>query len=164
MAADPPRPDVVLPLANGGNVRHVIGQRAEPFLLHATTSRRYTAELHRHVPHRDQCIACRFPETGEPVFECSTAPEPDPGDTGASEDAALPFLSATASLVLASALAQLPGPVMEANANHWVIHLELGSRVVQAVPYKCRSDCQSTPSRDVLQRVNNGRRWNGIGT
>ena len=67
------RPDLILPLANGEGVRHAIGQRAEPILLHASTSRDMTAELHRHIPGRDQCISCRFPSQGVPEFECSTA-------------------------------------------------------------------------------------------
>lgn len=55
------RPDLVLPLANERNVRHSIACRGEPLLVHATTSTMWEAQLHRHIPDRDDCISCRMP-------------------------------------------------------------------------------------------------------
>jgi hypothetical protein len=100
------RHDLVLPLANGHGVRAAIAARGEPILLHATTSPQWTAELHRHIPGRDDCPACRMPNADGPQFACSTGP-PDPTSSD-SGDAALPFLSATAGLMLAISLLELP--------------------------------------------------------
>jgi hypothetical protein len=160
MATKPSRPDLIITLANGAGVRHVIGQRSEPILLHASTSREYTAELHRHRPGVDQCITCRFPDPGEPVFECSTAPEPVSDDTEDSSDAALPFLSATAGLMLAAALIQLPdGPLLTGHANHWRVHLEPTTRVVQAAHWNCADSCVSVHPPELRAVINAGRRW-----
>jgi len=60
------RPDLVLPLANGQYVRHAIASRGEPLLVHATTSTMWEAQLHRHIPDRDDCITCRMPNAGGP--------------------------------------------------------------------------------------------------
>jgi hypothetical protein len=106
------RPDLLLPLANGRNVRSTIAGRGFPLVVHATTSINWTAELHRHVASRDDCLACRLPGS-LPEFACSTGPAL-PGTKVISEnvleedltsdDAALPFLSATAGLILAISL------------------------------------------------------------
>lgn len=165
MATGPARPDLMISLANGTGVRHVIGQRSEPILLHASTSRDCTAELHRHRPGVDQCITCRFPDPGEPVFECSTAPEPVTTDTEESRDAALPFLSATAGLMLAAALIQLPdGPLLTGHTNHWRVHLEPTARVVQAAHWNCSDTCVSVHPPEVRAAINDGRRWAGLDT
>lgn len=159
MATAPDRPDLIVSLANGAGVRHVIGQRVEPILLHASTSRELTAELHRHSPGYDQCIACRFPDPGEPVFECSTARMPTEAG-GESADAALPFLSATAALLLAASLAQLPdGPLITGRPNHWRLHLEPGARLVQAAHWGCADGCVAVHPPEVRKTINDGRRW-----
>ncbi len=159
MASGPARPDLIVTLANGAGVRHVIGQRMEPILLHASTSREFTAELHRHRPTYDQCIACRFPDPGEPLFECSTAPMPK-DEGGESADAALPFLSATAALLLVGALSQLPdGPLLTGRPNHWRLHLVPGSRLAQAVHWDCSDGCVALQPHEVRKVINYGRRW-----
>jgi len=154
------RPDLILPLANGDGVRHTIGQRAEPILLHASTSRNMTAELHRHLPGVDQCISCRFPSRTEPDFECSTASVAKQGGDH-SDDAALPFLSGAAGLMLAAALEQLPGgPLLTGRPNHWRLHLDIGPRVIRSMRWTCSSGCSSAIPASVMDRLNSGRRWN----
>jgi hypothetical protein len=163
MATGPARPDLILSLANGAGVRHVIGQRSEPILLHASTSRDYTAELHRHRAGVDQCITCRFPDPGEPVFECSTAPEPASDDADESRDAALAFLSATAGLMLAATLVQLPdGPLLTGHPNHWRVHLQPTARVVQAAHWNCSDTCVSVHPPEIRAAINADRRWSAL--
>ncbi|MFN8630060.1 MAG: hypothetical protein U0838_06950 [Chloroflexota bacterium] len=117
-------PSLVLPLANDRNVRQLVGYRGEPLLVHATTSRNWTAELHRHVAGVDECIACRFPGSETAAFACSTAPLPGPASR--STDAALPFLSAAAGLLLARALMlHMQGRLVELDRNF--IRLGLGA-------------------------------------
>jgi hypothetical protein len=125
LPADRPRPDVILVLANEHGVREAVAQRGEPLLLHATTSANWTAELHRHIPGRDDCPACRIPTKTQPSFACSEGPA-DPTDEQSS-DAALPFLSTTAGLMLCAALLDLSNDrrVVDGRENHWLAHLEL---------------------------------------
>lgn len=160
-ATSPSTPDLVLALANGDGVRHDIGQRGEPILLHATTSRSATAELHRHVPDIDQCIGCRFPDARPPDLACSTAPALH--TDGGSEDAALPFLSAAAGLLLARALDQLPdGPQLTDTANHWRVHFAPGARVVQTTRWSCIDECAFTVPTYARLAGHLGRRWGDL--
>lgn len=119
------RPDLVLILANERGVRAHAAALGEPILLHATTSSSWTAELHRHMPTADDCPACRIPAATTPTFACSTGPV---GPEPSSGDAALPFLSAAAGLMLTVALYQLaPGePLIAGRHNHWRMSFERG--------------------------------------
>lgn len=125
LPVDRRRPDMVLVLANEHGIREAVAQSGEPLLLHATTSPNWTAELHRHIPGRDDCPACRIPSKSQAVFSCSEGPT-DPTDEE-SGDAALPFLSSMAGLMLCSALLDLnlDRRVLEGRTNHWLVHLEL---------------------------------------
>lgn len=98
------RPDLVIPAANERGVRQLIQQRGEPILLHATTTRSWQAQLHRHIPGTDECIACRFPDTPTVTPQCSTGPITTRID---GNDAALPFISSGAALLLLVALFHL---------------------------------------------------------
>lgn len=122
-ATEPPRTDLLLVLANERGVRASASALGEPILLHATTSSSWTAELHRHVPDVDDCPACRIPDTVSPTFACSTGPAGPEADSG---DAALPFLSAAAGLMLAVALQHLsPGHgLLTGRHNHWRLCFE----------------------------------------
>jgi hypothetical protein len=125
LPAGRPRPDLVLVLANEHGVREAVAQRGEPLLLHATTSPNWTAELHRHIPGRDDCPACRIPTHAQASFACSEGPADPTGEQPS--DAALPFLSTTAGLMLCSALLDLNNDrrVLDGRENHWLAHLEL---------------------------------------
>ncbi|OBK22990.1 hypothetical protein [Mycobacterium asiaticum] len=119
------RPDLILILANERGVRAHAAALGEPLLLHAATSPSWTAELHRHLPSIDDCPACRIPAGATPAFACSTGPVgPEPG----SGDAALPFLSAAAGLMLTVALYQLAAdePLIAGRPNHWRMSFERG--------------------------------------
>ena len=66
-------PSVVLPLANDRGVRRAIVLRGGPVLLHAATSKDWTAELHRHVVSIDDCIVSRILyDSPPPAFVCSS--------------------------------------------------------------------------------------------
>jgi hypothetical protein len=154
------RHDLVLPLANERGVRRLIAQRGEPLLLHATTSPNWTAELHRHLPDRDDCIDCRLPDTTAPRMQCSTGPA-DVTDSK-SPDAALPFLSAAAGLMLAAALAALPhGPAMTGRMNHWQLDLTLSMPLLRQHQHQQRQACHEQPSAALRRLIHEShpRRW-----
>jgi hypothetical protein len=131
-------------------VRTLIAQRGEPLLLHATTSPNWTAELHRHRPDHDDCPSCRIPDMTTPHMDCSTGPaaseEPE------SPDAALPFLSAGAGLLLAATLATLPvGAVLEHPINHWQLDLTLTGRLLRPLRHPPREGCRHIQPRPIRQ-------------
>jgi hypothetical protein len=158
------RHDLVLPLANGRNVRTLITQRGEPLLLHATTSGNWTAELHRHIPDRDDCPSCRIPEISVPQFTCSTGPAvPEQPD---SPDAALPFLSAGAGLQLAAALTNLSSSGwIEGQVNHWQLDLTLTGQPLRSLRHRARDGCQHVQPRHVRDafHATDPRRWDHLG-
>lgn len=157
------RHDLVLTLANARGVRSLVTQRGEPVLLHATTSTNWTAELHRHVPDRDDCPACRSPDTTVPQMACSTGPaNPSRPD---SPDAALPFLSAAASLLLAAAVTDLPdAAALRGRFNHWQLDLTLTEPLIHPRQHPARDGCRhqlAASIRHLVQRES-PRRWDHL--
>lgn len=164
LPAGRPRPDLVLVLANEHGIRERVAQSGEPLLLHATTSPNWTAELHRHVPGRDDCPACRLPSKTQPTFLCSEGPvNPSDQDSG---DAALPFLSAASGLMLCAALLDLAldRRLLDGRTNHWLVHLELpvGPHLQTAIhrPDACRHHL-APGVRRAIQAGNPGR-WDDV--
>lgn len=153
-------PDLLLPLANGPGLRSATGQRGEPLLLHATTSRMWTGELHRHLAEDDGCISCRFPDAPMPNFECSTSPLPD---TAGPSDAALPFLSGSGGLLLLVGLIHLAnGRLPDFDRNQWQMHLDLGDRrTLSSRRWSCSETCgvRRNLPRELRRRLPRGTRW-----
>jgi hypothetical protein len=164
------RPDLVLPLANEFDVRQAIGQRGEPVLIHATTSPNWTAELHRHLAGRDGCIDCRLPQPATGSMRCATGPLPESADEsqgGQSDrqpDAALPFLSAAAGLLLLTALIQLEHDAFSAHRpNHWRLLFGPGARVWSRSTHLCVEGCRLELAPEIRHTLNQGRRWAHLG-
>jgi hypothetical protein len=158
-----PNYDLVLPLANERGVRAQIAALGQPILLHATTSPNWTAELHRHIPDRDDCPACRIPDAPTARFLCGTGPA-SPSTPG-SGDAALPFLSAAAGLLLAASLLDLDeeGRMITERQNHWLLHLALGHRLWQSAIH-LNNGCPHTlppAARQILHGATSGR-WSAV--
>jgi hypothetical protein len=161
------RPDLVLPLANERGVRSEVASLGEALLIHASTSQDWTAELHRHIAGRDDCPNCRLPEPGAPIFGCSTGPTnlETRDEDGESADAALPFLSAAAGLILVAALLDLPGKaaVLDGRFNHWRLHMWLGPTLWEKLPHvggQC-GHALSAAVRTVLHQ-DSPRRWDAV--
>ncbi|WP_034270659.1 hypothetical protein [Haloechinothrix halophila] len=159
------RHDLVLCLANERGVRPFVTQRGEPLLLHATTSPQWTAELHRHLPSRDDCPACRLPDTRTAKPMCASGPvslgQPD------SPDAALPFLSAAAGLLLVAALAELPRGVLQAEPrNHWQLDLTFAERLFRSHRWQPSGQCPHTQPRSIRRMIQreDPRRWDHLDT
>lgn len=164
LASDRSRPDLVLVLANEYGIREEFAQSGLPVLLHATTSPNWTAELHRHVPGRDGCPACRIPSESEVTFTCSQGPSnPDSQESG---DASLPFLSATAGLMLSVALLDLRHDhrVLNSHSNHCLVHLELpAGPAIQTATHRgsdCRHHLSARARHDIQGRQ--PRQWDWV--
>jgi hypothetical protein len=154
------KPDLVLPLANEHEVRRLVAARGEPVVLHATTSRTWEAQLHRHIPDRDDCIVCRMPEAqAGPRFGCATVALPRADSQ--SSDGALPFLSATAGLLLVAGLFRLRHGVLAGGPENLYAVCFANLRRAARVGV-CRCDCGRGLSPGVRRRVHAGRRWSHL--
>jgi hypothetical protein len=101
--------DAWLPLANERGVRRSIQHNLPPLMIHASTTANWGVNHGRHIPGRDDCLIDRFPhEVDAAQLACATGPVVV-RDT--SIDAALPFSSLFAGLLIAAELvkAQMPG-------------------------------------------------------
>lgn len=153
--------DLVLPLANEFDVRHYIGQRGDPLVVHATTGRDWESQLHRHIPGRDDCIDCRFKDIRPAAFECSTAvsaPVEDPA--GSAPDATLPFLSAGAGLLLAASLQRLTEEGhWPTTSNEWGWRWLGGKSPLRAGTRSCAPTCRSHVSPQIVREGSADQRW-----
>ena len=101
--------DVWLPLANEFGARHSIQHNVPPLMIHASTSADWGVNFGRHIPGRDDCLIDRFPVAVKADdLVCATG---QVAIEGTVIDAALPFASMFAGLLIAGDLvrAQLPG-------------------------------------------------------
>ena len=100
--------DVWLPLANEFGVRLSIQNNVPPAMIHASTTANWGVNHARHLPGTDDCLADRFPdEAGAANLACAT------GDAIVHEeqiDAALPFCSLFAGLLVTAELLRLQLP------------------------------------------------------
>jgi len=150
--------DLLLVLANERSVRRAARASGDPLVLHATTSEAFESQLHRHIAGVDDCILCRLPpEDYEASFGCSVVPvKTEKG----SQDAALPFLSATSGLMLLSALYRLQyGELQKEDANWWSIVFSAPHRLTRQGRRKCSVDCAGIPRETVRARAHQGKRW-----
>jgi hypothetical protein len=119
-------------------------------MLHGTTGTAWEAFLHRHIAGLDDCIVCRLPDT-QAVFTCA---EGQAEVDGVRVDAALPFLSATAGLALAAALARLQlGVLAEGAANMWRFDFAEPDVIVRATVNTCRESCRMRLAPGVRRRI-----------
>ena len=149
--------DLILPLANEKGVRNKISQRGDTILLHATTSKNWEAQLHRHIAGEDDCIVCRMPKN-VPNLICSTVELPD--GSGGSSDAALPFLSASAGFLLLNGLYRLMYDDLTPDKHNWWRMIFNSTRMLLASGRcKCLEDCSTLLPRPVRDAANKGKRW-----
>lgn len=161
VTADPPSPDVLIPVANDRGVRAEVAAYGHPAVIHATTSRNWTAELHRHLVNRDGCIACRLPEA-TPSFGCATVPGQSDHDSG--RDAALPFLSGAAGLLLLAGLLQLQHGQWERHErNQWRLWYDDALSDLTSSRWPCNAACSATPSTGVRKVIHGRTRWQHLG-
>ena len=140
--------DLTLPLANERGFRRIASLRGDPIQIHATTAGlAREAQLHRHICGRDDCIACRMSASDDrqPALACaqSTIPTAD----GHKAEAALPFLSAAAGLMLAVALHQLQGGQLATGLhNGWVWRFHPEHPGLSPRRHACGSECERLPA------------------
>jgi molybdopterin/thiamine biosynthesis adenylyltransferase len=128
------RPDVIVSAANELNVRNFIEEAFPPVQLYATTGKNWQATLIRHIPIKDPCSLCLFPSTAAaPPTQCATGAMPGDKSSGeAKMDAALPFLSFGAGLMVAAELVKLPSDGYPYAANRIFLQIQPEPALVSA--------------------------------
>jgi molybdopterin/thiamine biosynthesis adenylyltransferase len=150
--------DVVLALANERGVRSQLAHRQPTVLLHATTSSNWQAQAHRHVAGHDDCLNCRLPNATVPAMRCSEGTVSN--DVTGDVDAALPFLSGVAGLLLLVEIARLQlGQLLDRPHNFAALDIGDGGPVHQRMIHTCRQTCQTRLSPDVRRGLDASSRW-----
>jgi hypothetical protein len=132
-------PDLLLSAANERNVRAVIEHGFPPLQIYGTTGRNWQAAVIRHMPLKDPCSCCIFPETDHAATTCATGSMPQ-ADSGKQVDAALPFLSFAAGAMAAAEVLKRNIPGYPFAPNRVVLNTSPNVRAVPA-SLLLRSDC-----------------------
>lgn len=150
--------DVVLCLANERGVRHTLSCRNYSVLLHATTGTNWLSQLHRHIPGVDDCAFCRVGEIVPVKFGCSTGEVVS--SSGERSDAALPFLSASSGLMLATLLQRLQAGVLASmNVNEWRWDFDSLYKLAGRAKHACSEGCSRVSAASIRRQLHVRGRW-----
>jgi len=155
------RYDVVLALANERDVRTHLAHQNYPIVLHATTGKNWLSQMHRHIPGYDDCIVCRMEDLKELNFECSNGVIGQKLEgQNKNNDAALPFLSASSGLMLASTLYKLQTEaILDDPCNDWRIDFSSEYKMASKGKRKCRAECNILWPKKIRKNVNKKTKW-----
>ena len=131
--------DVWLPLANERGVRSAMQHNVPPAMVHASTTLNWGVNHGRHLPGTDDCLAERFPdETGAAPLACASGRAVDQEEA---VDAALPFCSVFAGLLVTAELLRLQLEIDPPVPNYALIDFHGTLETVQKMDMKSRPDC-----------------------
>lgn len=135
--------DLVLPFANEYGVRYQIENNLPPMQIYATTTKSWGINYHRHIPFREDCSVCRFPEINAQVnFICSTTEIQSA--IVKPVDAALPFLSLGAAVLAVGDLIKLHLPSYPFTPNFAFIDFKDKMETILAYQRKPQKGCICT--------------------
>jgi hypothetical protein len=150
--------DIWMSLANEFGVRWSMQHNYPPLLVHASTTQNWGVNHGRHRFRHDDCLIDRFPaEMSDNALRCSTGEV-----TIESEhvDAALPFLSLFAGVLVAAELARLQLPEYPQCPNFALMDFGGDMSEIQAWDMKARSSCFcQTQSAAIHESFNGGTRY-----
>jgi hypothetical protein len=150
-----PEADIWLPLANDFNVRWSMQNNLPPLIIHASTGKNWLANFGRHIPNHDDCLADRFPnDAHDEALTCSIGPITRTTET---VDAALPFLSFFAGLLVAADLARLTMPGYPSTPNYAAFDFGSTMSTIQQWDRKPQPQCVCTTQTRQLHEHVNGR-------
>ncbi|MBS1770579.1 MAG: ThiF family adenylyltransferase [Acidobacteria bacterium] len=146
------RPDLLISTANEHHVRWHIESQYPPLQMHASTGKNWQCTVFRHVPIVEACSMCQFPDDGVSApMACATGAV-GRTTTGVQVDAALPFLSFGAGLMIAIEawkLALSPTRISLVNRVFWQA---ASDQTFLALPLSRRSGCPCTHRSDAVHR------------
>jgi len=151
------RPDLIIPTANERDARRQIQYQVPPLQIYGTTGRNWDAFLGRHIPLKEDCLACRFPHphpVGEPALACGSGTLPTLREAEAPVTATLPFLPTAAGVMALAELLKTGLPGYPRNANFACLDFlgTLGHFLV--VPHGPRPGCICKEPADVWLALN----------
>ena len=145
-------PDVLIAAANERNVRAVIENGFPPVQIYGTTGRNWQAAVIRHIPLRDPCSACLFPEASHAPTMCATGSITVKRESGEEQvDAALPFLSFAAGAMAAAEILKLGLPGYPFAPNRVILNTRPAPRTVHA-PLSMRENCVCRRRSEAVHR------------
>lgn len=131
--------DVWLPLANEDGVRESMQSNVPPMSVFGTTSPNWAACHGRSIPGVDDCLLDRFPSGDvEKALVCSTSEVELPGGR---VDAALPFLSLFAGLMVVAEFARLQLSGYQTIPNYACVDFGGPLHEIQKLDFAPRADC-----------------------
>jgi hypothetical protein len=134
--------DVWLPLANEDNVRMAMQSNVPPLLVYAATNRNWGASYGRWTPGRDDCLIDRFPPPSlDATLGCSEGEIETPQGK---IDAALPFLSMFAGLMVFADLIRLQLPNYPQVPNYASFDFGASLETIQKWDMRPRPGCSCT--------------------
>lgn len=159
----PGRPDVVVSAANEMNVRNFIEEGFPPLQLYATTGKLWQVALIRHIPMKDPCSLCLFPNTAPaPATRCATGAMPGEPSGTPQMDAALPFLSFAAGLMTAAEVTKLRHNGYPYSPNRVFLQIQPEPMLVPAwMSHRSGCSCR-TRSAQVYRRMIDGTRYRDL--
>ncbi len=132
--------DIWLPLANERDIRWALQNQIPPLMVHASTMQSWGVNFGRHIPGRDDCLIDRFPsDASASVLTCSSGPAIKVA--GKQVDAALPFLSFLAGVLVASDLVKLKLAGYPYGSNFSLLDVGGNEFGMQSYDRKPRSGC-----------------------
>jgi hypothetical protein len=144
--------DLLLPLANEHGIRWDLQNRVPPLMIHASTGRNWNVNFGRHIPGRDDCLADRFEGLEEkPSFKCSGGQIQIDGDKPI--DAALPFLSFFAGLLIAIDLVRLSIPGYPQTPNYGNYSFRANRFAPRLLDVGPRAGCICTTQGDLFWKM-----------
>lgn len=147
-------PDIVIGAANERDVRSIIERSAPPLEIYGTTGANWEASVMRQIPLVDACSCCLFPpEVQEAPTICASA-EITPLTSEETVDAALPFLSFAAGLMVAAEIlkAGMRGYPFSSNRTALYTHQDAGLRFSSSTVAR-RANCVCANRRAPLHRA-----------
>lgn len=154
--------DLVLPLANERNIINSLQEQVPPMAVYGTTGTNWDIFLGRHIPLKEDCLACRFPApVTVPRFACSIGFLAEPADrtNGNGETGALPFASSAAALITCAELAKLAFPGYPSNSNYASLGFLGPLDDFLTLPFNATPGCTRCPRKGVWLRLNGGSRF-----
>ncbi len=152
-------PDLVLLLANEHNVYADLQSNFPPLVIYGTTTASWGVNLGRHIPLKEECVLCRYPNHVEPIYKCATA-EFNLPQQEIRIDASLPFLSFMAGILAAAELLKTQFQDYPFHGN--LAYLDLMGKLerIDLLQREKRSDCLCIQqSRRIYQQCIHGSRW-----
>lgn len=147
-------PDIVIGAANERDVRSIIERSAPPLEIYGTTGANWEASVMRQIPLVDACSCCLFPPGVQEAPTICASAEITPPSSEETVDAALPFLSFAAGLMVAAEIlkASLPGYPFSSNRTTLYTHQDAGLRFSSSTVVR-RANCVCANRRASVHRA-----------